>query len=85
MLGSAPVLHPGSEALGKDLAWGASGKFPFVSRCPAANFIGHSSGGYVGSLRVSGIVLSKNWEKSLFKEDTEANVIMLSNPEGFEL
>ena len=31
-------------------------------------------------LRVSGIVLSKNWEESLFQEDTDANVIMLSNP-----
>ena len=28
-------------------------------------------------LRVSGIVLSKNWEESLFQEDTDANVIML--------
>lgn len=78
--GSALVVHPWSEVLGKDSAWSAGGKFPFVFRCLTANFIGHSSGGYIGSLRISGIVLSENWEKSLFQKDTDANVIMLSIP-----
>lgn len=80
MPGSAPVIPLWSEVLGKDLVWGAGGKFPFVFRSPTADFIGHGGGGYVGSLRVSGIVLRKNWEKSLFQEDTDVNVIMLSNP-----
>ena len=64
---------------------GSGGKVPFSCRCPTANFIGHSSGGYRGALRASGIVLCKNQEKYLFQEDTDANVIVLPNPQGSEL
>lgn len=57
MPGSAPVIHPCSELLGKDLAWSTSGKLPFVFRCLTADFIGHGHERYVQPLRVSAMVL----------------------------
>lgn len=55
---------------------GAGGELPLIFRCPTANPIGLSDGGRGGS-QGKGIALPKNWDQSLFQEDTGANMIML--------
>lgn len=55
---------------------GAGGELPLTFRCLTANPIDLGGGGRGGS-QGKGIALPKNWDQSLFQEDTGANMIML--------